>query len=97
MVGDTKQLDKILSIRDNLPDLKAIVMFDCERSNVPGVINWDQLLEIGRNTSDTLLSERLSHIAVNQCCVLSYTSGTTGSYKNMHNIMKICTIDVRKS
>ena len=47
VVGDTKQLDKILSIRDNLPDLRAIVMFDGERSNVPGVINWDQLLEIG--------------------------------------------------
>ena len=46
VVGDQKQLDKILSIKDNLPDLKAIVMFDGE-SSVPGVISWDQLLKIG--------------------------------------------------
>ena len=77
MVGDHKQLDKILAIKDNLPELKAIVLFDGE-SKVPGVISWKELIKIGQDASDSILKERLRNIAVNQCCVVSYTSGTTG-------------------
>ena len=77
VVGDHKQLDKILAIKDNLPELKAIVLFDGE-SNVPGVISWKELIKIGQDASDSILKERLRNIAVNQCCVVSYTSGTTG-------------------
>ena len=77
VVGDHKQLDKILAIKDNLPELKAIVLFDGE-SNVPGVISWKELIKIGQDASDSILEERLRNIAVNQCCVVSYTSGTTG-------------------
>ena len=37
----------------------------------------------GRATSHSCLDERLSNIAINQCCVLSYTSGTTGDPKGV--------------
>ena len=39
------------------------------------------IVRIGRGASDRLLDERLAGIAVNQCCVLGYTSGTTGNPK----------------
>ena len=78
VVGDGKQLDKILAIRDTLPDLRAIVLFDGEQ-DVPGVISWKELIKIGQDASDSILQERLRNIAVNQCCVVSYTSGTTGN------------------
>ena len=37
----------------------------------------------GEDTSDSVLDERLRNIAVNQCCVVSYTSGTTGNPKGV--------------
>ena len=49
----------------------------------PGVITWQELLEIGRAEPDTLLQERLEKQAVNQPAVLIYTSGTTGNPKGV--------------
>jgi len=80
VVGCQMQLEKILSVRDQLPDLKAIVLYE-GTSDVPGVINWKELLNIGKDSLDLSLDERLRSIAVNQCCVLCYTSGTTGNPK----------------
>ena len=82
VVGDTTQLEKILSIRANLPDLRAVVLFDGE-TDLPGVFSWQEILQIGRESSELCLEERLSKIAINQCCVLSYTSGTTGQPKGV--------------
>ena len=52
-------------------------------TDIPGVFTWQQILQIGRDSSDRCLEERLSQIAINQCCVLSYTSGTTGDPKGV--------------
>ena len=88
----------ICCTRTRLPDLRAIVLFD-GNTDVPGVITWDELLNIGfhysvatmgsiligagRDQTEASLAERLSNIAVNQCCVVSYTSGTTGNPKGV--------------
>nr|XP_012147854.1 PREDICTED: very long-chain-fatty-acid--CoA ligase bubblegum isoform X2 [Megachile rotundata] len=80
VVEDDKQLEKILKIKDNLPFLKAIVMYD----DVPkekGVLSWKDLLEIGQKESDDKLNEVLKTIAANECCTLIYTSGTVGKPK----------------
>ena len=64
--------------------LRAIVLFeDCELSyKVPeGVLTWEQVMKLGAAESDSGLDQRLRNIAVNQCCVLGYTSGTTGNPK----------------
>ena len=47
VVGDNTQLEKILSIRKDLPDLKAVVLFEGE-TNLPGVLTWKQVLQIGQ-------------------------------------------------
>ena len=69
--------------RNDLPELKAIVLFDDFDGQVshPGVLTWKQLMEIGKDQTDSCLDERLRNIAVNQCCTLGYTSGTTGNPK----------------
>jgi len=83
VVGDLEQLAKILSIRSSLPHLRAIVLYgdDDVPSELEGVISWQQLLDIGSTASDENLRARLANIAINQCCALSYTSGTTGNPK----------------
>ena len=50
VVGDTAQLEKIVSIRHELPHLRAIVLFDGQ-TDIDGVLSWDQILEIGTETA----------------------------------------------
>jgi len=83
-VENQEQLDKILSVRDQLPHLKHIVHYsDVSSTGVPGLLSWSQLLQLGSDQTDQQLDSRLSDIAVNQCACLSYTSGTTGNPKGV--------------
>eukprot|EP00095_Tigriopus_kingsejongensis_P001487 snap_masked-scaffold124_size330879-processed-gene-1.10 protein:Tk01487 transcript:snap_masked-scaffold124_size330879-processed-gene-1.10-mRNA-1 annotation:"long-chain-fatty-acid-- ligase acsbg2" len=82
VVEDEKQLDKILQIRPQLPDLKCVVQY-LGTPHKEGVISWARLMELGAQESDDELERRLSAIAINQCCSLIYTSGTTGSPKGV--------------
>ena len=47
----------------------------------PGVFTWQQLLHLGRDKHNSTLDSRINNIALNQCCILTYTSGTTGNPK----------------
>eukprot|EP00090_Calanus_glacialis_P001655 TRINITY_DN1118_c0_g1_i1.p1 TRINITY_DN1118_c0_g1~~TRINITY_DN1118_c0_g1_i1.p1 ORF type:complete len:660 (-),score=151.24 TRINITY_DN1118_c0_g1_i1:339-2318(-) len=80
VVEDQKQLDKIWSIRNELPHLKKIVQYSGIPNNA-GVISWKDLMIRGKTLGDDELEGRLRRIAVNQCCTLVYTSGTTGNPK----------------
>jgi len=82
VVEDQKQLDKIWNIRNELPHIKKIVQY----SGIPthaGVISWKDLMIRGKTLGDDGLEGRLRRIAVNQCCTLVYTSGTTGNPKGV--------------
>ena len=48
-----------------------------------GVLSWKDLIEMGRKEKDDELNRRLSEMAINQCCHLVYTSGTTGRPKGV--------------
>ena len=73
---------KVLEVRDQLPDLKAIIQYTGEPTE-EGVISWSKLLMIGQEQDDSILEDRLKQIAINQCCTLIYTSGTTGNPKGV--------------
>ena len=95
VVEDEKQLEKILAIKDDLPNLKAIVQYtghpkqfySNKNSNDDSkfIYSWKAFLAVvGTHEKCVLeqtLEERLKRIAVNQCCLLVYTSGTTGQPK----------------
>ena len=80
VVEDENQLKKILEIKSDLPDLKAIVQYTGTPKH-EGVLSWSALMEKGAQESDEALDERLKQVVINQCCHLVYTSGTTGPPK----------------
>ena len=82
IVEDAKQLDKILKIKDNLPNLKTIIMYD-DMPEEEGVLSWEDLLKVGEQESEEKLNAVLKTVAVNECCTLIYTSGTVGKPKGV--------------
>jgi long-subunit acyl-CoA synthetase (AMP-forming) len=79
-VDDQSQLDKIISIRPNLPSLKAIVLMHGETSSL-NVYNWSKFLEAGLNTPESEVDKRVAAQNADQLATLIYTSGTTGTPK----------------
>jgi long-chain-fatty-acid--CoA ligase ACSBG len=82
VVEDDKQLSKFLPFRSQLTHLKAVVQYIGE-PKTEGVIGWKELIEMGRKESGDELDRRLKDMAINQCCHLVYTSGTTGPPKGV--------------
>ncbi|XP_073821680.1 long-chain-fatty-acid--CoA ligase heimdall-like [Musca autumnalis] len=87
VVDDSKQLEKIRSIRSSLPHLKAVVQlhgpydFDQEHQK-DGYYRWSDLYEMQFSSSlkeDLVLRER--EVAANDCALLIFTSGTVGMPK----------------
>jgi len=78
VVGDSENLAKVSS--KTRAKLAAVVLYE-EDDVEPGVISWNRLLEIGDSVPDSALTERLEEQAVNQTCMLVYTSGTTSKPK----------------
>ena len=89
---DAEKALKVCSIKDDLPHLKKIVVWSGEAPNREDVISWRELMRIGASVEDdSLLRERHKNMAINQCAVLVYTSGTTGNPKGtqLGNISQI--------
>ena len=86
-VENEEQLDKWLHFRDNVPNLKKIVVWDLEglrHFNDPIVMTYEELLEIGRNVFEkepSLLEGIINEIKPEDLALLIYTSGTTGPPK----------------
>lgn len=87
-VSCAEVLEKVLSIKDQVPSLKGIYSFD----QLPGCKHWSELLSLGE---DTVLQEevelRKSKVKPEDLATLIYTSGTTGRPKGVmlthHNIV----------
>ncbi|KAH1023126.1 hypothetical protein HUJ04_012395 [Dendroctonus ponderosae] len=80
VVEDEQQLKKIMKIRANLPNVKAIIQYSGEPTD-DSILSWNAVLKIGKDASDTILDTRLQNIAINECCTLVFTSGTLGNPK----------------
>ena len=79
---DARQFDKFPKIKEFLPNVKSAVQYTGSPKQ-EGILNWQELMEIGKKESDEEIDQRLKQIAINQCCVLVYTSGTTGPPKGV--------------
>ncbi len=77
-VENQRQLEKIAEIRNDLPNLKHIVMIDGAPSGVEGVITWQDFIAKGGNITDEEFLARASDLKPGDVASLVYTSGTTG-------------------
>ena len=86
-VEDDEQLDKALDVRERLPKLRKIIVFDMEglrELNDPGVMSFDALRALGRThhaTHPELIRQRSATRKPEDVAILVYTSGTTGKPK----------------
>jgi len=85
VVEDEKMAKSIEPYRNQLPHLKCIVVYDGKVSeNSNDIISWQDLMRLGKeDKNDGPLLERQRNMAINQCAVLVYTSGTTGNPKGV--------------
>ncbi len=91
-VENDEQLDKLLAVRDELPQLRHIVVFDMDglrRFEDPMVTSLDALREAGRHHDARNPGEferRCASRGPDDLAILIYTSGTTGQPKGaMHS------------
>ena len=66
---------------DKLPFFKNIVYLG--RDKIPGMYNWDDILEMGKAVSDQELKARLDSLHPDDVINMQYTSGTTGFPKGV--------------
>jgi len=86
-VENEEQLDKWLHFRDNVPNLKKVIVWDLEglrEFSDPMVMTFDQILELGAKVAEDhpdLFENRVDGMVPEDLAVLIYTSGTTGPPK----------------
>ncbi|MDQ7064276.1 MAG: long-chain fatty acid--CoA ligase [candidate division KSB1 bacterium] len=77
-VENDEQLQKVLTERDKLKQLKHIVIFDGSGKADNGVMSWQEFLQKGSAISDEEFEERANNIQRDDLAAIVYTSGTTG-------------------
>ncbi len=90
---DSKQLAKFVEFSGELPHLRAAVQWQgepdkevreaLEKDGKIRVLTWEELLKMGKKEEEKALEARLRQLAINECCHLVYTSGTTGAPKGV--------------
>lgn len=78
LLENDAQLEKILSVRDQLPTLKTIVNINGESNRSLGVLSWDDFLSRAGEISEQDLRARVESVEPNDLAAIVYTSGTTG-------------------
>mgnify|MGYP004694877699 FL=1 len=97
-----KQLTKILSIRESLPLLKAIVVYWADEE-LPAVkddafarlYKWEDFLKLGASVPDAQVDAAIAGTQPGSCATLIYTSGTTGDPKGVMCSHDACTYNAR--
>jgi long-chain acyl-CoA synthetase len=82
---DATQVDKLRKHRDEIPDLRKVVLIDGEPEESDGdwVISLAELDRLGETVDAGAVDERVAQIKSDDLCTLIYTSGTTGRPKGV--------------
>jgi len=85
VVENKTQLAKFLSVREQLPKLKAIVVIDSEGGQgvdpANGIFAFEALYALGGEVPEAELEARIAAQKTDEMATLIYTSGTTGPPK----------------
>jgi long-chain acyl-CoA synthetase len=95
---DAAQVAKIVEVRDQLPNLKTVVVIDPSGLDDPGdVISLEALRERGQGREESELTERSNAVTPSDPYTIIYTSGTTGPPKgcvlahgNYRQVVNMC-------
>ena len=82
LVDSREQLQKVLIIRDQLPNVRHIIALDASASD--GVTSYGDFIARGRaerSRQGSLLKERAENASPDDIAIMVYTSGTTGEPK----------------
>jgi long-chain acyl-CoA synthetase len=85
IVEDAEFLHKLLSVRDQLPRLRQIILIE---GAADGVTTWDDLLAAGHEAAQRdpgAFEEMWRQVSSGDLVTLIYTSGTTGQPKGVMN------------
>ena len=79
VVESREYLERFVSVRRDLPRLRAIVLMEGEAGGE--ALTWTRLLEAGDAGDGSEIERRMAATKPEDVCTLIYTSGTTGSPK----------------
>lgn len=84
IVDDAKQMEKVREIKRQMPHLKVIIQTrEPYAETSQGYYTWDELALMDTDDVEQEYRNRRADIAVNDCCSLIFTSGTTGHPKGV--------------
>ena len=84
---DQEQVDKVLEVIDDLPELTKIVYFESRgitKYDNEKLISWNEFIEIGKeefNKNKEFVNDMVNNINSEDTAIMIYTSGTTGPPK----------------
>jgi long-chain acyl-CoA synthetase len=78
IVEDAEQLAKVDEIRDRVPKLEHVIRMEGSGGDA---LSMEELIEAGRNRSDSDWEQRWQSVTPDDICTFIYTSGTTGPPK----------------
>ena len=74
---DQVQLDKILKIKDEIPNIRKVILFNGATKD-DWIISHDDFIALGKNVTEKDYQKRVKEVTPQDVATIVYTSGTTG-------------------